>query len=202
MILDPAKQPDGRWLILAHGAGGSMKSDHLVKISAGLVERGIGVVRFDFPYRQAGKSIPDPMPKLMAAYREAIDFAKAQAVPRVLMIGGHSMGGRVASMLASEGPVADRLVLFSYPWAPPGKPEKLRFDHLTQIAIPTLCFSGTDDPFVPRDVLDARLTELPKTFELRWIEGADHSLHVKKSSGRTDSEVRSWLCDEVEVWSR
>lgn len=208
MRLDLPEQVSDTVVVLAPGAGGSMNSAHIVAIAKELVSRGLGVARFDFPYRQAGRSIPDPMPKLTAAYRDGVDEVRRQASPKKLVIGGHSMGGRVASMLASEGFAADGLLLLSYPWAPPGKPEKARTEHLFRITMPVLCFSGTRDPFVPHEIVAEVLPNLPNTFDLRWIEGADHSLHIAKSalpsdrSGewRSDAEVRRDVADAIAEW--
>ena len=106
-----------------------------------------------------------------------------------LLIGGRSMGGRAASMMAADHVQADGLLLLAYPLHPAGKPEQLRDAHLPSITMPTLCLNGTRDPLCRRDLMDAVLPRLRPTFQMHWIEGADHSFHVLKSSGRTDADV-------------
>lgn len=194
--------PDGSPLaliVLGHGAGGNAQSPRLRAIAEALVERGMAVFRFDFFYRRVGKSIPDRMPLLLECYRAAADAARTQLSVPVLVLGGHSMGGRVGSMLAAEGYACDGLLLLSYPLHPPGKPDQLRDAHLSRIEVPTLLFSGTNDPFCTRDLMEAVLARVGDKFRMNWIEKADHSLHVPRSAG-TDSEVRARLADQVAAW--
>ncbi|MDX1571822.1 MAG: alpha/beta family hydrolase [Xanthomonadales bacterium] len=172
-------------LILAHGAGAPMDHGFMNDMARGLGDRGIRVVRFEFPYmvrRRAvgGRRPPDRMPKLMAAYRDVVD---EQADAGRLAIGGKSMGGRVASMLAAEGCPATALVCLGYPFHPPGKPERLRVDHLRTLRTPTLILQGTRDPFgQPDEVQDFGL---PDTIRFRWLEDGDHSFKPRKASGHT-----------------
>jgi predicted alpha/beta-hydrolase family hydrolase len=129
------------------------------------------------------------MPRLQECFTAVVDRMRRETGARRLIIGGRSMGGRAASMLAAEGYACDGLLLLAYPLHPEGKPEKLRDAHLPQITAPTLCLSGTRDGLCRRDLMEAVLERVRPTFRVHWLEGADHSWHVLKSSGRTDAQV-------------
>jgi predicted alpha/beta-hydrolase family hydrolase len=171
----------------------------MLRLARALEAAGFDVVRFDFPYREKGSSRPDPMPVLQASIAAVAARVRAELNPRKLFIGGRSMGGRAASMLAAGGFECDGLLLAAYPLHPAGKPEKLRAAHLAQIAVPVLCFNGTRDELCRRDLMDQ--ARKSAWWQMHWLEGADHSFHVLKSSGRTDEEVfeeiaavsRRWL---------
>lgn len=109
------------------------------------------------------------------------------------------MGGRAASMLASQGFDCDALLLFAYPLHPPGHPEKLRDAHLASIQVPVLCFSGTRDPFMTPSLMENAIKSR-KNWTMRWVEGADHSFHVLKSSGRNDQQVLDEMADISAEW--
>jgi predicted alpha/beta-hydrolase family hydrolase len=109
------------------------------------------------------------------------------------------MGGRAASMLAAEGFAADGLLLLAYPLHPAGKPAQLRDAHLPKIEVPTLCVNGTRDALCRRDLMEEVLTRVGPRFRMHWVEGADHSFHVLKSSGRTDAEVMAEIGAAVVV---
>ncbi len=178
----------GPVLILAHGAGAPMDSAFMDTMAEDLAERDLRVLRFEFPYmakrRADGKKRPpDRMPALQAAFEDAIALAgKAGDV----VIGGKSMGGRVASMIASliAGEVGVRgVACLGYPFHPPGRPDKLRTEHLESMATPTLIVQGTRDPFgKPDEVKGYRLSS---KVTVRWIEDGNHDLAPRKSSGRT-----------------
>ncbi len=182
--------------LLAPGAGSNYQSAGIMGL-AKLLDRFGRVLRFNFPYRENGRSFPDPMSKLVPFFREVADFAKSNESPRRLFIGGHSMGGRAASMLAAEHYAADGLILFSYPLHPPAKPDQLRTAHLDQIQLPVLTFSGTEDEFCTLDVL-AKFAG--PNWKLVAIEGGDHSLKVKKASGRSNKDVSAELATNLENW--
>ncbi len=188
-------------VILAHGAGSHMENKTMEWL-AGLVQgAGASVVRFNFLYRAQGRSMPDRMPVLMQTYRAVIESVRQQLQPQRLVIGGHSMGGRVASMIEAEGKSADGLLLFGYPLHPPGQLEKLRKDHLPKIQTPTLQLNGTEDPFCTKELMDSIAGNLdPKVWHLKWIEGADHSYSVKKSSGRSKKDVESEISRTLDAW--
>lgn len=161
--------------LFAHGAGGPMDHRNMTAIARGLAERGIRVVRFEFPYmarrRESGKrGGPDRQPVLLDTWRQAIaDHGGGAKVA----VGGMSMGGRMASMVADEAGVR-ALTCFGYPFHPPGQPEKLRTAHLADLRTPTLIVQGTRDPFgTPKDVAGYQLSQY---IRIEWIEGGDHSL--------------------------
>ena len=161
--------------LFAHGAGGAMDSPFMTQVARGLGQRGIRVVRFEFPYmaaRREGKKsgAPDRQPVLLDAWRRVID--EQGGGPRVF-IGGKSLGGRMASMVADETAVRG-LVCFGYPFHPPGKPEKTRTAHLADLRTPTLILQGTRDPFGTPDDVSAYV--LSKAVRIEWMAGGDHSL--------------------------
>ena len=164
-----------------------------------LRSRGFGVVRFNFLYKEKGSGRPDPMPKLMATISAVVDRVRAElGSPRPLIIGGRSMGGRAASMLAADGFDADGLLLLAYPLHPAGQPEKLRDAHLPRITMPVLCINGTRDAFCTPALMERVLTTVTAPWEMHWLEGADHSFHVLKSSGRNDAAVLAEVADVSE----
>lgn len=201
-MYEPAEGNQRAVFVAAHGAGGSMMDRSMASVTATLRRRGFGVVRFNFLYKERKSGRPDPMPKLMQTVAAVVDRTRAELGPDIgrLVIGGRSMGGRAGSMLAAEGFTADGLLLLAYPLHPPGKPEQLRDAHLPRITIPVLCFNGTRDPFCTPDIMRRVLTTVRTPWGMHWLEGADHSFHVLKSSGRTDAEVLAEVGDASERW--
>ncbi|GGX73358.1 alpha/beta fold hydrolase [Saccharospirillum salsuginis] len=174
-------------LVLAHGAGAPMDSDFMNDITRLLNDRGIRVARFEFPYmierRQTGKKRPpDRAPKLLDSYNAILDEL---GHPERLFIGGKSMGGRMATLVATQRPVAGVCVL-GYPFHPPGKPDKLRLDHLGDIQCPTLICQGERDALGKREEVDGY--DLPEAIQLHWLPDGDHSLKPRKASGHTLEE--------------
>ena len=165
-------------LVLWHGAGGDVTERSMVAFAAAAANDGALVVRARFPYRVAGKRAPDRMPLLLASARESIDAAAAlpNAAGRKLVLGGRSMGGRVASLLVSEGLHADALVFLSYPLHPAGKPDKLRDAHLPAIRCPMLFVQGDRDTLCDLALLRPVLKKLGKRAELSVFPGADHGM--------------------------
>jgi predicted alpha/beta-hydrolase family hydrolase len=161
--------------LFAHGAGAGMDHAFMNTVARGMGERGIRVVRFEFPYmekrRTSGKrGAPDRQPVLLDTWRRVIT---EQGGGSKVCIGGKSMGGRMASMIADEMKVRG-LICFGYPFHPPGQPEKTRVAHLADLRTPTLILQGTRDPFgTPEDV---RAYSLSKAIRIEWVEGGDHSL--------------------------
>jgi len=199
-IYDPAVGAEGVIFVFAHGAGGNMNDRAVVATSRALNERGIGTVRFNFLYREKKSGRPDPMPKLRDAFKAVVDRARAEIATRTLLIGGRSMGGRAASMLASDGFDAAGLVLLAYPLHPPGKTDQLRDAHLPSIRMPVICFNGTRDPFCTPSLMEEVLKRVTTNWEMHWVEGADHSFHVLKSSGKTDTQVLDQMSDTIRDW--
>jgi hypothetical protein len=186
--------------VCAHGAGGNMNDRGLVQTANTLRSRGIGVVRFNFLYKEKKSGRPDPMPRLKECITAVVERVREEIKPKKLIIGGRSMGGRAASMLAADGFACDGLLLLAYPLHPPGKPDQLRDAHLPAIKVPVICFNGTRDPFCTSDLMNAVLQNVKTDWKMHWVEGADHSFHVPKSSGRTDAEVLAEIGNAAEVW--
>lgn len=173
-LVDGPKDAEHTFLF-AHGAGAPMDDRFMTAVARGLGERGIRVVRFEFPYmarrRDTGKrGAPDRQPILLDTWRQVIaDHGGGAKVA----IGGKSMGGRMASMVADEAAVR-ALICFGYPFHPPGKHEQLRTAHLEHLRTPALIIQGTRDPFGTRD--DVAGYPLSRAIRIEWIEGGDHSL--------------------------
>jgi predicted alpha/beta-hydrolase family hydrolase len=200
-IFEPAARPGATPVfVCAHGAGGHMRDRSVTSLAEALRVRGLGVVRFNFLYREQGSPRPDPMPRLEACMTAVVAHARRELEPRTLVIGGRSMGGRTASMLVAGGLPCDGLLLFAYPLHPAGRTEKLRDAHLGGIAIPTLCFNGTRDTLCRRDLMERAVEPLGPQWCMHWLEGADHSFHVLKSSGRTDADVLNEVADATALW--
>ena len=145
---------------------------------------GLEVVRFNFPYRDKGRKIPDPMPVLKAS------IAEMAAGKGNVIIGGRSMGGRAASMLAADGFPCAGLLLFAYPLHPAAQPDKLRVEHLPKIRTPVLCFSGTRDTLCRRDLMEKHV---PSAWNMQWLDGADHSLRRAADLETIGRETQRWL---------
>jgi predicted alpha/beta-hydrolase family hydrolase len=195
---DPA--PRRTVFACAHGAGGNMMDRGLIATANALRGMGIGVVRFNFPYKERKSGRPDPMPKLEETVAAVVDRARRELEPDILIVGGRSMGGRAASMLAAEGFAANGLFLLAYPLHPAGKPEQLRDAHLAAIRMPVLCVNGTRDALCTKSIMDDVLTRLGENWTMHWEDGADHSFHVLKSSGRTDADVMHQIATTAIDW--
>jgi predicted alpha/beta-hydrolase family hydrolase len=201
-IYEPAASGnDAALFVCAHGAGGNMLDRGMTTTANALRAHGLGVVRFNFLYKEKKSGRPDPMPKLVATTRAVIARATAELKPSRLIIGGRSMGGRAASMLAAEGFDAKGLLLLAYPLHPAGQPEKLRDAHLGAIRMPVLCFNGTRDALCTRELMERALTTVKASWDMQWIDGADHMFHVLKSSGRTDAEVMAQIGRTAGEWA-
>jgi predicted alpha/beta-hydrolase family hydrolase len=162
----------------------------MLATAAALSARGIEVVRFNFPYRERGSRRPDPMPTLTASFAAVVERNRSG---KRLIIGGRSMGGRVATMLAADGFACDGLLLFAYPLHPAGEPEKLRDAHLPRIKVPVLCFNGTRDALCRRDLMERALTTVTTDWRMHWIEGADHSLKGDKILAEIADTTATWV---------
>jgi predicted alpha/beta-hydrolase family hydrolase len=200
-VLDAGSEGGRRVVfVCAHGAGGNRDDRGMLAVRDALRSRGIDVVRFNFLYKEKGSGRPDPMPRLMECTRAVVARVREELRPDVLIIGGRSMGGRAASMLAAEGYDCDGLLLLAYPLHPAGQPEKLRDAHLPSIRVPVLCLNGTRDELCRRDLMEAALRTVTTDWRMHWVEGADHSFHVLKSSGRTDAQVMDEVGDAARAW--
>lgn len=200
---DPASGDD--LLIIAHGAGQDMDSPFMSAISGRLVAPGRAVLRFNFPYmdvaRETGKRRPpDRAPKLEQSWRAIADYAEKQFAPGRLLLGGKSMGGRMASHIAADGYPCDGLLFLGYPLHPPGKPDKPRSEHLLRIACPMLFVQGSRDSLCQIGQLEALLDTLPAATTLQRIEGGDHSFKLLKRLGRSEDEVLADIERGVSQW--
>ena len=161
-------------LLLTHGAGGGAGQHTLVALDEGL---DMPVRRIEFTYRREGRRFPDRAPKLITEVRSAAETFAADlgTTTARLVLGGRSMGGRMCSMAVAEGLPAAGLALFSYPLHPPGKPDKLRFEHFGAIDVPTLFVSGDRDPFGTPEEFANHLGAIPGSVTVHWLEGQGHN---------------------------
>lgn len=187
----PRRRPAG--LLLTPGAGSDASHHTLVAIEEAVAP--LPVARVDFPYRKEGRRAPDRAPKLVASVRaDAEAFARSRrARPGRLVLGGRSMGGRMCSMAVAEGLPAAGLVLISYPLHPPGKPERLRVEHLPLLHVPCLFVTGTRDPFGTPEELEAATATIPGPVTHVWIEGGRHDL--KGADPQIAAAVVAWLAE-------
>jgi predicted alpha/beta-hydrolase family hydrolase len=174
-------------LVLAHGAGGPMDSPFMTTLAEEVAQDGICVARFEFPYmrrrRETGRGgAPDTAAVLMQSWRDTI---VELGDPQRLVIGGKSLGGRIASMIADEAGVCG-LVCLGYPFHPPGKPAVTRTDHLEHLRTPGLILQGTRDPFGKPD--EVKTYRLSRAIRIEWIEDGDHSFKPRARSGRTEAD--------------
>jgi len=190
----PASSPRAA-LILAHGAGAGQLSPFMVRFAKGMAERGISTATFDFPYVTERRKVPDRTPVLEAAWREALEAGRSEFGKLPTIIGGKSMGGRIASHIASQGcDGVDGLVFLGYPLHPPGKPEQLRDAHLPAIEQRMLFVQGSRDPFGTSAEITTLLPRL-RSATLHEVPGGDHSFKVP---GKKD--VLDAIMDVVATW--
>src|SRR5215813_7393432 len=193
-LLKP-KSWDGRTaIILAHGAGQGMHSPFMTYFHSELANRGFLSVKFNFEYMDAKRHVPDPQPKLQARYRTVVENVLAKHKPARLVIGGKSMGGRVASYIAGDTPGVNGLVFLGYPLHAPGKMDQLRDQHLYALKIPMLFISGTKDTFAERGLLEKVVAKIGANATLVWVEGGDHSLKRR----RKDDDSLSLALDAID----
>jgi uncharacterized protein len=183
-------------LVVAHGAGSGMDHPFLVGFARELNDLGVATLRFNFPYMEAGRRSPDPQVAAVNAWRAAFDLASAKSGRTKVFAGGKSYGGRMASVAAAEGMPAAGLVFLGYPFHPPGKPEKVRDEHLYGIGVPMLFMHGTLDAFADPALLRRVLKKLGPTAIDRPTEGGDHSFNVR-GARRDPREVGASLAPVV-----
>ncbi|MHC8412102.1 alpha/beta family hydrolase [Pseudomonas sp. Hz4] len=188
-LWDAASAPSSTTLILAHGAGAPMDSGWMNDMVARLAASGVNVLRFEFPYMaqrriDGGKRPPNPAPKLLECWREVYAVVRRHVAGR-LAIGGKSMGGRMASLLADELG-ADGLVCLGYPFYAVGKPEKPRVEHLAALKTPTLVVQGERDALGNRESVEGY--KLAPSIEVFWLVAGDHDLKPLKASGFTHEQ--------------
>lgn len=198
LLRNPTRRELSATLVLAHGAGAPMDSPFMDDIAARLAERGISVVRFEFPYmamrRNDGRRRPpNPQKQLLECWRQVYAQVRAE-VPGKLAIGGKSMGGRMASLLADELG-ADALVCLGYPFYAAGKPEKPRVAHLAELKTPTLIVQGERDALGDRATVEGYA--LSPSIELHWLAAADHDLKPPRSSGFTHTQHLAHAAEKI-----
>jgi predicted alpha/beta-hydrolase family hydrolase len=194
LLIDGPKKAK-QTIVLAHGAGAAMDTPFMDYFAKGLADRGFRVARFEFPYmaakRLTGKSKPpDREPILRETWLKVFEKIGHKG----LVIGGKSMGGRIASLIADEAGVAG-LICLGYPFHPVGKPDKLRVEHLRTIKTLTLIVQGERDPFGSRE--EVAKYKLSKAVTVEWITDGDHSFKPRKSSGKTEPENWQTALDEI-----
>ena len=174
----------------------------MTAMAAGLAERGVATLRYQFPYMERGSRRTDPPQLCHATVRAAVAECARRAPQLLLIAGGRSFGGRMTSQAQSLAPLAGvrGLAFLGFPLHPAGRPSETRAEHLTRVQIPMLFLQGTRDALAERSLLEALLTRLGPRASGHWLDGADHSFHVAARSGRTDAQVRSTLCDALCTW--
>jgi predicted alpha/beta-hydrolase family hydrolase len=187
-------------VVLFPGAGGNRRAPLLIHLAEALAGAGVRVLLANFPYTEERRRVPDKPETLEAAVDAVATYAETALGAGRVVLGGKSMGGRMASQLAAKGRPAAGLVFLGYPLHPPGRTETLRDAHLGHITSPLLFLQGTRDDFARWDLIEAVAARLGPRATLHRVEGADHSFHVLKTSGRTDPEVRAELVLAVTSW--
>jgi hypothetical protein len=196
----------GATLVLAHGAGAPHTSAFMVAFAEGLAARGLDVVTFNFPYMEARRRVPDRGQALEACYGAVVRHVAASPAlgGRPLVIGGKSMGGRIASQLVAHDAEASArvaaLVFLGYPLHPPGRPEKPRTAHLPLVRQPMLCVQGERDALGTPAELAPVLAGLPAESDLFVVDGGDHSFKVLRKLGLSQAEVHARVQDGIARW--
>jgi predicted alpha/beta-hydrolase family hydrolase len=196
------KRGADRAVLLAHGAGADMHAAALTVVADALGDAGVPSLRFDFPYRRAGRRAPDRPPVLLAAVHvAAAELARrAKLPPERLVLGGRSMGGRICSMVVADeaDPLpALGLALLGYPLHPPGKPQQLRVEHFPRVTVPVLFVSGTRDSFAAPDELGEHAKNVKGPVTFSWLETADHGFRPLKASGLTAAAALAAAAEAV-----
>lgn len=208
--LDPARKveilapeiirADRPLLVLAHGSGKDMNSPFLNIISEGVQNRDVQVVRFNFPYKVARRQVPDRSEILEDSWKLVIRWVTEHLQFSGLFIGGKSMGGRIATMVAGDFPRITGLVFLGYPLHPPGKFDQLRDEYLHPLQLPMLFIQGTRDAFARMDLLQTALSGLRDRVTLHWIEGGDHSYQVLIRPAKSYQEILQHVSGLVADW--
>jgi hypothetical protein len=166
-------------LVVAHGAGAGMDHPFIAGFCRAMAEEGVSTLRFDFLYMARGRRSPDPERVLRDAWLAAFEAALGSAAGRPVFAGGKSLGGRIGSMCVADGMPAAGLVFLGYPLHPPGKPERIRDEHLSRVGVPMLFLHGTLDPFARPELIEGVVRRLGDRATLEQIEGGDHSFNVR-----------------------
>jgi len=198
-----APQTGATGLILAHGASNDMHNPLIVAMAAKLAAKGLAALRFNFLYKEKGKKSPDSQTRLEHVWQRAWKTMQAQKcfpLQHIVAV-GKSMGGRVAAQMAADGRLpAAALIFLGYPLHAPGKPGRLRDEHLYRIQAPMLFFAGTRDPFCNLGRLDGVLARLTAPYELEIIEGGNHSFGIPRSDERTEADIHDRIAAKCIQW--
>ncbi len=196
-------QPARACYVFAHGAGAGMAHSSMEAIAAGLGERGIATLRYQFPYMEKGSKRPDAPKVAHAAVRAAVAEAGRCCPALPLIAGGKSFGGRMTSQAQALSPLPGvrGLAFLGFPLHPAGKPSSERAGHLAEVNIPMLFLQGTRDALAELSLLEPVVKRLGSRATLHLLDGADHSLHVLKSSGRNDREVLGEALNAFAAWA-
>lgn len=188
--------------VFAHGAGAGMTHPFMEEVAAGLAERDIATLRYQFPYMEKGGKRPDPPPIAQAAVRAAVTEAGRHFPGLALIAGGKSFGARMTSQAQAKTPLPGvrGLAFFGFPLHPAGKPSSERAAHLAEIRIPMLFLQGTRDRLAELEALTPVVKRLGSLARLHLLESADHSFHVPAKSGRRDGEVMAEMLDAFVEW--
>jgi len=188
--------------VLAHGAGAGMAHPFMAAIANGLAERGIATLRYQFPYMEQRSKRPDSPKVAQATVRAAVIEASKLVRDLILVAGGKSFGGRMTSQAqaASPLPKVRGLAFLGFPLHPAGRPSDERGHHLFQVKIPMLFLQGTCDALAGTALLEALVQQLGSRATLKLLPDADHSFHVPARTGRTDTDIRSELLDDLATW--
>jgi uncharacterized protein len=188
--------------VFAHGAGVGMIHPSMEIVAIGLAERGIATLRYQFPYMEKGSKRPDPPAIAHATVRAAVVQAAKGCPGFTLIAGGKSFGGRMTSQAQAKAPLegVQGLAFLGFPLHPQGQPSTERAAHLSQVQLPMLFLQGTNDGLAELHLLKPVVASLGRRATLHLLEGADHSFHVPKRSGRTDSEVMDEALDAFAAW--
>lgn len=188
-------------LVLAHGAGAGQSSGFMVRMAEGLAQRGLSTATFDFPYVAAGRKVPDRAPVLERTWTDALAAVRERLPELPIYIGGKSMGGRIATHVASPGQAGSLagIILLGYPLHPPGRPDQRRDAHLPAIREPMLFVQGSRDAFGSAEEIRALVPSLQNA-TLHEIEGGDHSFKVPGGLGRQEP-VLAGVMDTVAAWA-
>ena len=187
-------------LVLAHGAGADMNHEFMAYFAEELGSDSLAVARFNFRYIEAGRRSPDKQPVLEDTYRDVVQEIIDDRSLQRLFIGGKSMGGRIGSHIVASGTKANGLVYLGYPLHPPGRPERIRDVHLGDIKAPQLFVEGTRDPFCPLDTLAEVIGKRKLKADVVVIDDGDHSLKVRKSSGRSTKQAWDEAIEAITTW--
>lgn len=189
-------------LVLAHGAGAGMEHPGMQGVAAGLAQRGIATLRYQFPYMERKSRRPDPPPLCHATVRAAVAAAARLAPDLPLFAGGRSFGGRMTSQAQAQTPLAQvrGLVFLAFPLHPAGRPGTDRAAHLQDVGIPMLFIQGTRDELADLTLLRTVVADLGARASLHLLEDADHSFHVPARTGRKDADIRDDALNAACAW--